>query len=213
VSKDTSLSRRDLDAALILTNDARPELRPPVRRGDAGGLLASIVADSGLISLELLDRPSKHAARARAGFSRPASRRVWLSDLLVFRPWQSDVKPSLDSALADHALRTDAVRRGDSVAVFWESYGLRREPVHFTLAVEQVGVSWMRKAVEAMRLADRTTGVRVQWQEVPTVVEGVAARDVRIDLSRLRPGRYRMQLTLQVPGEPIATSTRTIDVR
>jgi hypothetical protein len=71
----------------------------------------------------------------------------------------------------------------------------------------------MRKAVEAMRLADRTTGVRVQWQEVPTVVEGVAARDVRIDLSRLRPGRYRMQLTLQVPGEPIATSTRTIDVR
>jgi hypothetical protein len=213
VSKDTSLARRDLDVALILTNDARPERQPPSRRRDEGGLIASIVADSGLISLELLDRQSKHAGRARVGFSSPGADRLRLSDLLVFRPWQSDTKRTLDSALAEHAMRTDAVRRGDSVAVFWEAYGLRREPVHFTLSVEQIGVSWMRKAAEAIRIADRTTGVRVQWQEVPTIVDGIAARDVRIDLSRLRQGHYRMQLTLQVPGEPTATSTRSIDVR
>jgi hypothetical protein len=211
-SRDTALARHEIVAALTLTDDARPQPTEATPRSDAGGMLRHIVADSGLISLELLDRKSKHAARARLGFGGP-HQRVWLSDLLVFHPWQTGSHPALDSTLAEHAVRSDAVRGSDTVAVYWEAYGLRREPVHFTLAVEQIGVGWMRRAAEALRLADRTTGVRVQWEEVPALVDGIAGRDVRVDLSRLRTGRYRVQLTLLAPGEPAAISTREIQVR
>ena len=213
-SRDTALANRELEVALMLTTDARPQTPVVTRRRDTGGLLRSIVgADSGLVSIELLDRSAKHAARARVGFSSAPLQRVWLSDLLVFRPWASDTKRTLDSVLTEHAIRSDVVRRSDTVAVFWEAYGLGHEPVRFTLSVEQVGVSWMRRAAEAVRLADRTTGVRVQWQEVPQVENGIAARDVRVDLSRLRTGRYRMQLTVLAVGDPPATSTRFIEVR
>jgi hypothetical protein len=212
-SRDTSLANRELEVALALTDDARPQAPIVTRRRDTGGLLRSIVADSGMASIELLDRTAKHAARARVGFSVAPARRVWLSDLLIFRPWTSDAKHSLDSTLTEHAIRSDVVRRSDTLSVFWEAYGLRHEPVRFTLSVEQIGVSWMRRTAEAFRLADRTTGVRVQWEEVPLVENGIAARDVRVDLSRLRTGRYRVQLTVVAAGEPPATSTRQIEVR
>ena len=212
-TRDTIFARRDFDAALVLTNDVKVQSPVVTKRGDRGSLLRHIVADSGLISLELRDSASKHARRARTGFARTFSQRVWLSDLLVFRPWQSDARRTLDSTLSEHAIGSDVIRGRDSVAVFWEAYGLRREAVHFTLSVEQIGVSWLRRAAEAFRIADRTTGVRVQWQEVPELDAGVAARNVRIDLSRLRPGRYRMQLTVLTAGEPPATSTREIEIR
>ncbi len=212
-SRDTALAQRELEAALVLTDDARPQPALPVPRRDKGGLVRRIVADSGLISLELLDRTSKHASRARVGFSRAKNERTWLSDLLLFHPWQSGAPATLDSALAEHAIASDVVGRGETVAVYWEAYGLKREPVEFTLAVEQIGVSWMRRTVEAFHLADRTTGVRVQWQEVPELSGGIAGRDVRVDLSRLRTGRYRVQLTLHVAGDAPATSTREIQVR
>jgi hypothetical protein len=212
-SRDTALANRELEVALTLSDDARPQPSVVTKRRDTGGLLRSIVADSGLASIELLDRTAKHAARARVGFSGAPAQRVWLSDLLVFRPWPSDLRRTLDSTLTEHAIRSDAVRRSDTVAVFWEAYGLGREPVRFTLSVEQIGVSWLRRAAETFRLADRTTGVRVQWEEVPLVENGIAARDVRVDLSRLRTGRYRMQLTVSAAGDPPATSTRLIDVR
>jgi len=212
-SRDTALANRELEVALTLTDDVRPQTPVVTRRRETGGLLRSIVADSGLASIELLDRTAKHAARARVGFSAAPAQRVWLSDLLVFRPWVSDTKRTLDSTLTEHAMRSDVVRRSDTLAVFWEAYGLRREPVRFTLSVEQIGVSWMRRTAEAFRLADRSTGVRVQWQEVPMLENGIAARDVRVDLSRLKTGRYRMQLTVMAGGDPPATSTRLMEVR
>jgi len=94
-------------------------------------------------------------------------------------------------------------------------YGLQAasEPVRFTLTVEQVGVSWFRRAAERLRFADPTTGLRIQWQEVPQRTNGIAGRGVRVDVSRLRAGRYRMQLTVNAAGETSAISTREIDVR
>jgi len=76
-----------------------------------------------------------------------------------------------------------------------------------------VGVSWFRRAAERLRFADRTTGLRIQWQEVPQRTNGIAGRGVRVDVSRLRAGRYRMQLTVNAAGETSAISTREIDVR
>ncbi len=53
----------------------------------------------------------------------------------------------------------------------------------------------------------------MQWDEVPSAERGYASRAVRLDLTRLRPGRYRVQLTATATGKPAATSTRDIDVQ
>ena len=212
-SGDTSLAHRELDVSLVLTNDVAVQAFARARGRDAGGLSTSIVADSGLISLELLDSASRHAGRARVGFALRPDAGVSLSDLLLVRGFGLGPDVKLGGQLIDRVLPSDVVHRRDSLAVFWEAYGIRHEPTQFTLAVEQIGVSWLRRAVENLHLADRTTGVRVQWEEVPDVEHGYASRLVRVDLSRLRAGRYRMQLTAIARGEAPATSAREIEVR
>ncbi|HSQ30127.1 MAG TPA: hypothetical protein VLN49_09770, partial [Gemmatimonadaceae bacterium] len=86
------------------------------------------------------------------------------------------------------------------------------EPLHFTLRVEQFGASWFRRTAERLHLADPTSGLRLQWDEVPEQVDGRAARGLRLDLSRLRAGRYRVSLTARA-RDGTATTIREIEVR
>jgi hypothetical protein len=118
-------------------------------------------------------------------------------------------------SIRDSSLATSIIPPSRAVGVYWETYGLRAqgEAVHFSLSVEQVGVSWMRRAAERLRLADPTSGLRIQWEEVPKQQGGVAGRGVRLDLSRLRGGRYTMRLTIAADGEAPTTVVREIEVR
>jgi hypothetical protein len=212
--RDTTLIGRSLDAALVIWSD--DSSRAVMRRSDAratGTLTATAVADSGLVSLELLAKQDRRAARTRIGFSRRDSSRVALSDLLLYTPTATSAD-ALET-VQDDAFTSDVIPPSRALGVYWETYGLQAagEPVRFTLTVEQIGVSWLRRAAERLRFADRTTGLRIQWQEVPQRTNGIAGRGVRVDVSRLRAGRYRMQLTVNATGEPSAVATREIDVR
>ena len=101
------------------------------------------------------------------------------------------------------------------MGVYWETYGLRDagEPVHFSLTVEQVGVSWARRAAERFHLADPTTALRLQWDEVARPEQHVAGRGVRVDLSRLRGGRYVVTLDVSARDGALASSAKEIVVR
>jgi hypothetical protein len=186
-SRDTSIGRQS-EAAVAITNDEAivSVVVIPVasRTGRAGSATVAIRADSGMVSIEVLDREERRAARARVGYAPPAPGRMRLSDLLIYRPWTSDLPLSADSTLADHAVRGDEVRGRDAVAVYWETYGLpaSSEPVQFALSVEQIGVGWARRAAERLRLTDPTSGVRVEWTEVPVLQGDRAGRGVRVDL-------------------------------
>jgi len=214
VRRDTTLMGRSLDAALVIwsADSARAIAHRPDERA-TGTLTVAAIADSGLVSLELLAKKDRRAARARLGFARHDSSRVTLSDLLLYKATGAP-SDALES-VQDNALTSNAVPPSRDLGVYWETYGLQAagEPVRFTLTVEQVGVSWFRRAAERLRFADRTTGLRIQWQEVPQRTNGIAGRGVRVDVSRLRAGRYRMQLTVNAAGETSAISTREIDVR
>jgi hypothetical protein len=85
--------------------------------------------------------------------------------------------------------------------------------VRYTLTVEQVGVSWLRRAAEALRFADPTSSLRLQWTEVPQRRNDIAGRGVRVDLSRLRAGRYRVELAATTDGGSTATTRREVEVR
>ena len=80
------------------------------------------------------------------------------------------------------------------------------------MSVQQTGVSWLRHAIESVHLADPTTGLRLQWDEVPDQHDGIAARGVRVDLSRLRSGTYELAVTAET-GRGITTTKREIVLR
>ena len=213
VRRDTTLIGRPLTASLAIAADGTPLV---VERHDSskttGHLFAITAGDSGVVSLELLATADRRAARRREGFTGLDAHRVALSDLMLYSP---SVNGSADFATArDNSLPSNELPLARAVGVYWEAYGLRTagEPVHYTLSVQQVGVSWMRRTVERLHLADRTTGLRLQWDEVPEQHDGIAGRGVRIDLSRLRSGTYRLAVTADT-RPATATSEREIVIR
>ena len=212
--RDTTLLGRDLDAALVLAADGQQRaLMRHLNVGARGTLSATGVLDSGLVSLELLGWQDRRAARTRIGVAMRDSGRVALSDLLLYSSFVGS--PDGLEAVVDSALASDVVPGNRTLGVYWETYGLRPtgEPVRFTLTVGQIGVGWLRRTAERLRLTDPTTGLRIQWEEVPRRADGIAGRGVSVDLSRLRAGRYRMQLTASVSGEAPVTAQREVEVR
>jgi hypothetical protein len=212
--EDTTLLGRALDAALVLASDhdLRATTRDSVQR-TTGHLAAIGVVDSGLVSLELLAPTDRRAARRRIGVPPRDSTRVALSDLLLYTPRAATV-----ARLADvewDALGRTRVESGQAVGVYWELYGMaaRGEPVRFTLQVEQAPAGRMRRLAERLHLADPARSLRIQWEEVAQPINGIAGRGVRLDLSRLRAGAYRVQLTALPRGEHAVAAVREIEIR
>ena len=214
--RDTSLADRPLDAALVVASS--PDWMWITRRdsSDARGRLSvSARVDSGLVSVELLAPTDRHAARRRIGIPPRTTGRIGLSDLLLFAPPMSGPTGATLDQVRDSALTSDVMSLARPTGVYWETYGLRSagEPVRYSLRVEPVAASWLHRAAERLHLAGAATSARVQWQEVPRPSDGIAARSVRLDLTRLNNGRYRMELTATVDGEATVIARREIVVQ
>lgn len=210
---DTTLLGRRLNAALVVSADATHTSQSRVAGAPASGHL-SVVApiDSGIASIEVLAPDDRRAGRARIGIPRRATGGITVSDLLLYRPGDSP-PTSLDAATSD-ALSDDVVGGARSLGVFWEAYGLGAEPgaVDFALSVERIDVDWLHRAAAALHLADPAAELHVRWQEVPQLWNGIAARGVSLNLSRLRAGRYRVELTVGHAGDA-AVARREIQVQ
>jgi hypothetical protein len=212
--RDTTMLGRRLDAALVV---ARPgEAGTIVRMSDAkavGHLAVVGLIDSGVVSLELLAKDDRRAARARVGVAPRAPGRIALSDLLLYS--SAEAAPTDLSAVRDSALASGVVPASKAIGVFWEAYGLRpqSEPVHYSLTVEEIEVGLFRRVAEHLRFADPTSALRVQWDEVPQQRNGIAGRGIRVDLSRLHPGRYRMQLSIATDDGASVVTSRDVTVR
>jgi hypothetical protein len=214
--RDTTLIGRPLEASLVLANDAQSHALTIERMHDVraiGHIAATGVIDSGLVSLELLATSDRRAGRARLGLAERSSGRLALSDLLLYAP--SSIPPYDLEAVLDSALASDIVPASRAVGVYWEMYGLeaRGEPVQFTLSVQQVAIGWMQRAAETLHLSDPSTGLRIQWDEVPQQASGIAGRGVRVDLSRLRSGHYHVELSALARGASAIVTSKEIEVR
>ena len=100
------------------------------------------------------------------------------------------------------------------IGAYWEVYGLSDAsgPVQFALSVEPFDIGWTRRFAQRVGLTDPATGLRLQWEDAPRTANGILGRGVRVDLSRLRSGKYRLTLTATA-REGSATSFREIEVR
>jgi hypothetical protein len=211
--EDTTLLGRQLDAGLALTDGSRSAIARQSMAGNVGRISAIGIVDSGLVSLELLAVADRRAARTRIGIPARAGSRIAVSDLLLHAP-AGPGGAGLATA-TDSALPTATIVGGRQVGVYWETYGLRThgEPVQFTLTVEPVSGNWLRRAAERLHFADPSRETRLHWEEVPQEVHGVAPRDLRLDLSTLRPGRYRIDLSLATRTADSVVTSREIELR
>ncbi|MGH7618388.1 MAG: hypothetical protein ACREPM_14285, partial [Gemmatimonadaceae bacterium] len=212
--RDTTLIGRTLVAAVALATDSTAVVIARDTTAKAVGHISGTgLIDSGLVSLELLATSDRRAARMRTGLPARTTGRVALSSLLLYAP---SVEPAYTiGAVQDSALPSAIIPMSRAVGVYWEVYGLHDagEPVHYSLTVEQVGVSWARRAAEHLHLADPTTALRLQWDEVARPEAHVAGRGVRVDLSRLRGGRYVVTLDVEARDGARASATKEVEVR
>ena len=215
VRTDSTLVGRELDAALVFAGrDSVVGMSASAKRRAVGHIEAITRIDSGWVSLELLGREDRRAGRMRVGLvHRAESGRVALSDLLLYTPTDAPVY-DLPTA-SDSALGGNTVPFSRALGVFWETYGLapQSENIRFELTVEQIEIGWLQRTAERLRFTDPTTATHVQWQEIPRATNGFVGRGVRIDLSRLRSGKYRMTVRVTTEDGAAATATREIEVR
>ncbi|MBI2614451.1 MAG: hypothetical protein HYW52_01980 [Gemmatimonadetes bacterium] len=208
-----------VEAALVLAPDeiAEPVILRGMGHGPEGVMTAIAPAASALLSLETLDTAdSVHAARARYWLPvLPPAQDVALSHPLILRAAPEDAPhPSLADVIP--LVRPVArARRGERVGVFWETYGLERStrPFRVTLTVTQVGRSWIRKVTEWAGLAKRDPHyVSLSWEEAPRPGTSVYPRALAISLPEASPGVYHLEVTVAVPGMPIASAEREITI-
>jgi len=167
-----------------------------------------------VVSLEILDSANHAAERTRFAPKLPLTgARLSLSDLLLYSPIDSTPPKSIDEAvpLALHAMTAPSNRQ---IGIFWETYGARAEGETFdyALEVEPIDEGLIHRALVGMHVMDPDRGLDLRWRESPSIEGGIASRGVTVDLSRLRPGQYRVRVMLTSGTALPIIAERTIDV-
>jgi hypothetical protein len=210
-SSDTTLERRLLRATLVAATG--PD-SVSVARIDSAGIHGSVMLttpfDSGVVSMELVAPNERRAARLREGFVRAPSHAPALSSLLFYRPSGQDPH-SLDDVVR---LAVGGAETPRSLGVFWEAYDLPPDTaIAYTIAIERVGTSLVRRTLEKLRVVDRSSELRLQWREIPRQAIGIAPRGVTLDLSALRSARYRVTLSAAPSSGPALVTKGEIVLR
>jgi len=166
-----------------------------------------------IISLEVLDSATRAAGRMRfAPRLPPPGTRLSLSDLLLYTPRDSAPKSLTEAVpLALHALRAPSNRQ---IGIFWETYGVRPqgETFDYALAVEPIDQGLIHNALVKLHVMEPDRGLNLQWREAPSIAGGIASRGLTVDLSRLKPGHYRVRLTLTSGADPPVVAERSIEI-
>ncbi len=106
------------------------------------------------------------------------------------------------------------------VEVAWEVYGLPPEVdrLRFRVTVEPEGRGLLRRAGEALRFLSPPAPVEIRWEEGRSPEAHGAGngslvfRRVLLDLSGVEPGRYRLDLSLALPGRTETVASRVLEV-
>ena len=100
------------------------------------------------------------------------------------------------------------------IGIFWETYGVRPEGETFdyALVVEPVDQGLIHRALVGLHVMDPDRGLILQWRESPSIAGGIASRGLTVDLSRLKPGQYRVRLMLTSGANLPIVAERSIEV-
>jgi len=168
-----------------------------------------------LLSAEVWNPAGRWGARVRRGIAAevvppdvPA-----LSDLILLDPG-----PTLPAALEEALPRmrsTPHLGGDEKITVGWEVYGLgfRREEITFRLRVIHEEESLVRRALKRIGLFRREPVLTLSWSEGGPENPGPFFRAVDLDLPIMDPGRYVLQLEMNLPGRTEVLAQRRISVQ
>lgn len=204
------------EVALILSRDPAAAPTAAGSRGATTGVLAvEVEAVPALLSLEMLSRAERRAARSRYGLrlAKVPAGLLALSDVLLLD--RAEALPDSLAAAVPLARPLERARRGERLGLYWEVYGLGpgRQELSVSLTLAGEGGSWLRKTVEWLGLASRPQPLTLSWQETVHSPTAILARSLAIDLpDDLQPGDYALRLEVTSFGRETLTSARPIEV-
>ena len=156
------------------------------------------------------------AVRARYGLRPPYAigARVTLSDMLFFADYDS-LPRSVEEA-AQHALPSIRVRNDQKLGVYFESYGTNpageKLKVTITVAREEGEPGFVRRRLQALKLSKESTPVSLTIEDPSTLGATMTKRAGYLDIHTLKKGAYIIQLEVEVAGQYVVRSEKSIEV-
>jgi hypothetical protein len=207
-----------MDATVTVADSA---LHPGVARasvtGPRGVLTARTTWGGVLVSAELRNDKASWAARSRYGLQPPLAvgARVTLSDVLLYRVTEEPPN-TLDEAAA-LALGSMKVKNNEKIGMYWELYGVdaagEQATVTITVVPETQDEGFFARAGRRLNLMKATEPVSMRIGDQTTPGVNRASRAVALDISTLKKGVWRIEVEIEVKGQPYALhSERTIEV-
>jgi hypothetical protein len=219
--------RGDTSAALLIRTTAPHVIERLPRRAYSNAtsivLAAHIPATPAVVGTELSAVQSAElSARTRFGVTPPAPLgslrpgETAISDPVLIGA--DDVPPSGAEGALQRMLGSTRVR-GPKLGVYWETYGYSAgDSVDVAIVIERrESLSKLRRLGMLLRVAHDLNGsVAVRWAEpqpghtswtIPGIVP-IQARSIQVDLSRVEPGRYVVQVMVGRRGGVPVTSSR-----
>jgi hypothetical protein len=184
-------------------------------------LIAHVPAEAAIIGTELLaSRPGQPAARTRLGVVPPLPLSALkpgetaISDPVLLAP--GDAPPAGPEQALSKMLGNMHVR-ADKVGLYWETYGVAPgDSVDFAVVITRnESLSKLRRIGMFLRVAHDVSGsVVIGWTEpqaghdswiVPGTVP-IQAHSIQLDLTRLDPGHYKVQVRVGRKGTLLPAS-------
>jgi len=199
-------------AGLVLapSENVAPQMHVDSTATPQGTLTVTAPVGSTLLSLEALARAAKRAARYRAWLPLERVQAPAISDLLLLR--DSAATPKTLEQAVDFVRPSNHVRPGESIAIWWELYGVPSRQVAFGVTLVRPDKSWFREGLEALGLARSNASISLAWDEETPADSGPLGRGLGLRLPLLPPGRYALQVTARVSGQHlVATRELVVD--
>jgi hypothetical protein len=214
------LFNRSLHAAELVRSRSPRSI--PVTYRQAGGpryeFSPTVPSDSMLLSLEVVAL-GRGGGRTRFGaVPRPpvAGNRIHISDILLLDASAGTAGgvANLDSALR-HALPTTSVTEKSALGLFWEVYGLiaGERPQIIVSAIREPATGFIARTIGGI-FGGNSSGraMLISYPDLIASGNGTESRTLTLDLSTLTQGNYVIEVRVEVPGEPIAGTSRRMKI-
>jgi hypothetical protein len=156
------------------------------------------------------------AVRARYGIRPPYAQgaRVTLSEILFFERYDG-VPTTLEEA-AKHALPSIKVRRDQELGMFFESYGTNpageKMKITVTVAREEDEPGFVRRRLNAIGLSKEAQPTLLTFEDQSRLNERMTPRGAYVKINTLKKGAYIIQIQVEVNGQYVVTSEKSIEV-
>jgi hypothetical protein len=215
-SQNPLLLRTPSSASLVLSKSPRsvPDIYYSAE-GSRHEFSVLVAPDSALASVEVRTR-SDQWGRVRFGVA-PSARsdsRIGVSDVVLYHPGAPHTAPDAGlESIQRYLFGTTRIAQGAVTGIFWEVYGLLPgEQPRLRLTVSGTQPASTARPDVRPAIGSDQPAVSIEWSDSPASGNTITPRGTLLDLSRLAPGWYTLELRVALDGVPPASTSRVIEI-